>query len=373
MCNTKKMRNAEIILLLAGCFLASCNTASKTPASTAVRTYNGTASVGDFLTISINSAIGTINYKNYTNGDSGTVPYTVNTDGTYAITDPNGNLLAAYEVPGFVLMVETAKAGPNHDTLALLTAVESAPASINTFAGRNFNYLQFRTAAGGMEMGTVSIDAQGTIQHDGYSPFGVLTQPQNFFNGGSFAASSVQEDPSGNFFTITEGNGQHDVVFGTQTGFFAVDTGNGAILGLPKAASKAFDPSHAGTYPAIFYQKSGAQTGQNNTETGTPSEGQATVTISAGGVVTITDSQNAVLASGTLAPIADTPYIYDGTPNTLSDPCFGLFTFRTATTSSQQDVFLSFQGNAVIFASFQTALPIQPYAPYAYVYGVAVK
>jgi hypothetical protein len=39
------------------------------------------------------------------------VSYTVDEDGTYAITDPNGNLLAAYVVPGLVLMVETAKSG----------------------------------------------------------------------------------------------------------------------------------------------------------------------------------------------------------------------------------------------------------------------
>jgi hypothetical protein len=367
------MRYAVVSLLVFLCFLVGCNSAPKTaPAAAAVRSYNGTASVGDFLTISIDSTASTITYKDYTNGDTGTVPYTVNSDGTYTITDPNGNLLAAYEVPGFILMVETAKAGPNHDTAALLTAIESAPASINTFAGRSFNYLQFRTTAGGTELGTVTIDAQGNIQHDGYWPFGILTQPPNTFNGGSFAASSVQEDASGNFFTITEGDGSQDVVFGTQSGLFAVDTQNGAILGLPKAASKKFDPSFAGTYTAIFYEKAGAQTGSHNTETGTPSEGQATVTISASGVVSITSGQN-TLASGTLAAVADTPYLYDGTANTLSDPCYGLFTFRTASTNSQQDVFVSFQSGAVIFSSFQTGLPIQPYAVYTYFYGVGLK
>ena len=51
------------------------------------------------------------------------------------------------------------------------------------------------------------------------------------FGGGSFPASSVQEDASGNFFTINESGGQSDMVFGTQNGLFAVDTGNGTILG----------------------------------------------------------------------------------------------------------------------------------------------
>lgn len=55
------------------------------------------------------------------------MPHTVNNDGTYAISDPNGNLLTGYEVPGFVLMIEAANAGPNRNTIALITAVESVP------------------------------------------------------------------------------------------------------------------------------------------------------------------------------------------------------------------------------------------------------
>lgn len=365
------MKTVKVALLLTVCFLTGCNTASTPgPAKAAVRAYNGTASVGDFLTISVDSSAQTITYKNYTNGETGTVPYAVNADGTYAVTDPNGNLLTAYEVPGFVMMIEAANAGPNRDTPALITAVESAPASINTFAGRRFNYLQFRTAAGGMEMGTITIDAQGNTVHDGYWPFGVFSQ--SLFNGGTFAASSMQEDASGNFFTITESSGS-DYVFGTQSGFFVVDTGAGTILGLPKATAKSFVASNAGAYTAIYYEKAGAQTGQGNVETGTPSQGKATVTISANGLMTITDSQNNVLATGTLAAVADTSYLYDGTPSTLSDPCYGMFTFRMSTGGVQQDVFVSFQGNAVVFSSFQTALPIQGYAPYTYYYGVGLK
>ena len=211
------MRTTKLALLLAVCFLAGCNSTSKLATSqSAVRAYNGTASVGDFLSISIDSNALTITYKNYTNGDTGTVPYSVNADGTYTITDPNGNLLAAYEVPGSVLMVETAKSGPGHNTAALITAIETAPATINTFAGRGFNYVQFRTSSGGIELGTVTVDASGNITHGGYWPFGVVNQGSTV-NNGSFPASSVVEDASGNFFTINESNGSSDVVFGTQS------------------------------------------------------------------------------------------------------------------------------------------------------------
>ena len=368
------MRTAKVGLLGVVCFLAGCNSTSKmTPAQSAIRAYNGTASVGDFLTISIDSAALTITYKDYTNGDMGTLAYTVNADGIYTITDPNGNLLDAYEVPGTALMVEAAKAGPNHNTVALITAIESTPSTINTFAGQNFNYMQFRTASGGLEVGTISIDAQANITHAGYWPFGALQQPPNQFGSGSFAASAVQEDPSGNFFTLSENGGSQDYIFGTQNGFFAVDTGNGTILSLPKAAGKTFAASTAGTYTALFYEKLNAQTGQNNIESGTPVEGKATLTIGAGGTVTITDSQSNTLASGTLVAVADTAYMYDGTQNTLPDALHGMFTFRTTTGSSRQDVFLSFQGNAVVFSSFQTGLPLQNGGSYTYFYGVGLK
>lgn len=366
------IKTAKFALLIAACFLTGCNSTTKlstTPQNT-VRDYNATASVGDFLTISIDSSAQTIAYKNYTNGETGTAPYTVNSDGTYTITDPNGNLLSAYEVPGFVMMIEAANAGPNRDTQALITAIESVPATINTFAGQNFNYVQFRTAAGGLEIGTITVDSQGNVQHDGYWPFGVFSQ--SMFNGSSFPASAVQEDPSGDFFVITDSGGSDNYAFGTPSGFFAVDTGSGTILSLPKASTKTFNSSVAGTYTALYYEKANAQTGQGNVETGTPTEGKGTITISSSGAMTVTDGQGNTLANGTLAAVADTPYLYNGNSSELSDPLYGVFTFRTSN-SSQQDVFVSFQGNAVIFASFQTALPIAGYAPYTYFYGVGLK
>jgi hypothetical protein len=367
-----RTKTARLALLLALFGLAGCSTPSTPAAQSAIRNYSGTASVGDFLTISINSTTLTITYKNYSNGDTGTVPYTVNTNGTYAITDPNGNLVAAYEVPGSVLLVETNKSGPSHNTPALITAIESEPASISTFAGQSFNYMQFRTSSGGMGFGTITVDAQGNIQHDAYWPYGALQQPQDLFEGGTFAASSIQEDASGDFFTIAEGNGSVSTAFGTQNGFFAVDTANGTILGLPKASSRIFSSSHAGTYTAIFYEKPNAQMEETG-ESGTPVQGTASVTIGATGLMTITDSRNNILASGTLTAVADTPYLYDGKGDMLSDPCYGMFTFRTLTANSQQDVFVSFQGNAVIFAGFQTGLPIQAGATYTYFYGVGVS
>ncbi len=367
------MKSRTFLLGLSLCLLAGCATTSKiaTTPQSSVRSYNGTASVGDFLTISLDSSAQTITYDNLTNGETGTVPYTVNSDGTYAISDPNGNLLAGYEVPGFVMMIEAANAGPNSDQPALITAIESVPASIDNFAGQNFNYMQLRTAAGGLEVGTITIDAQGNVTHDGYWPFGVFSS--NLFNGSSFPATAVTEAPSGDYFQITDSGGSDNYAFGAPSGFFAVDTGNGTILSLPKAAAATFNATMAGTYTALYYEKANAQTGQGNVETGTPSEGKATITISSSGVLTITDSQNSVMATGTLSAVANTAYLSNGTSSELSDPLNGMFTFRTTTGNSQQDVFVSFQGNAVVLSSFETALPVAGYAPYTYFYGVGLK
>ena len=372
------MKCLRFALLFSVLVLAGCGGAvpSAAPAQSNVRTYNGTASVGDFVTITVDAPAQTIAYHNYTNGQTGTVPYTVNQDGSYTITDPNGNLLSAYEIPGYAMAVEAANAGPNRDTVALITAIESAPASINTFAGQNFNMTQFRTRDGGVEVGTVSIDALGNISARTSDPGAIMWSQGNYFNGGTMLSSGIHEDPSGTFFTVTDDQGGHSTVFGTQNGLWAVDNDNGGILGLPKASSKAFNPSSAGTYSAIYYEKQNAQMqGQGNisVEVGTPLEGKATITVDSAGNVTITDSQNNLMASGVLVPVADVSYIYDGTANTLPDPCYGIFTFRTLTSSLHQDVFLTFQGHGVIFSSFQTALPLVNNGTHTYFYGIGLK
>ena len=260
------------------------------------------------------------------------------------------------------------------NTSALITAIETKPVSVSSFAGQKFNYLQLRSAGGGIDTGYVSIDAQGAITHDGYSPLGGLgEQGQTAFSGGTFAPSNILEDSSGTFFTIDETNGSNDYVFGTKNGFFTVDTGNGTILGLPQATSKIFDPTFAGTYKALYYEKTHAQTGPNNTETGTVTQGEGSITIGSSGAFAFTDSQNNTLATGTLTAVADTSYLYDSTANTLTDPCNGLFTIRTTTATTRQDLFVTFQGTSVIFGSFQAPQPFTPGATYNYFYGVGLQ
>lgn len=327
------------------------------------------------MTITIDSSAQTISYTDFSNGDIGSVPYAVNSDGTYKLTDPTGNLVAAYEVPNYAVIIQASKTGPSLTVPALITAVESGPISMATFAGHSYNYMQFRTASGGLEVGSIAISAQGVGANTSYWPYGALNQGSESgpYHNGTIDMTKAQLDSSGTFLKIPDdGGGSSDYVFGTANGIFAVDTGNGAILGLKKAASKDFDPSFAGTYGAIYYQKTGASTGMGNVETGTARLANATMVVTAGGQVTVTDTQGNTIVQATLTPVADATYLY-GTAGELQDPCYGVFTFRVSTANSQQDVFVSFMEKAILFASFSASVPWTSGGTYNYLYGVGLK
>jgi hypothetical protein len=361
-----------LTLLFTLLFTASCgNAPGSGSASSSSRSYSGTASVGDFMNITLDSTGQTITYTNVSNGDTGVVPYTVNPDGTYTLNDPAGNLVAAYEIPGYAMLLEAEKTGSDHATPALVTAVAESQVTLATFENHGYNYMQFRTAAGGMEAGSVILDAQGNVSVSSYWPYGATLQNSSAFHSNMMQGGNFSEDSTGNFLRLSDRGGT-DFVFGTAQGIFLVDTGNGAILDLGKAATKNFDPAVAGTYHAIYYQKTNATTGQGNIESGIASLGNATLVIGAQGNVTVQDAQGNTVIQAALTAVADASYLY-GSSGELQDPCNGLFTFRISTANSQQDVFVTFMGRAVLFSSFTGALPRNGGSPYQYLYGVGLK
>lgn len=372
------MKTRVILVCLTFFLLTGCSSTPQTGAVIqASRVYNGTASVGDFLTITINSTAQTIAYTDLSNNTSGTVTYTVNSDGTYTLNDPTGNLVAAYEVPNYALLIQATKTGPNGNAPALITAIESGQISLATFEGEAYNFMQFRTAAGGLNVGSINVGTQGTGTTSTFSPFQSYNQSNQGgspFNSGALDMATAQLGPSGTFLTITDPDGTNsDYVFGTANGIFAVDTQNGAILGLQKAARANFDPTTAGTYKAIYYQKTNATTGAGNVETGAASLGNATLVVTAAGQLTVTDSSGNQMVQGTLTPVANVSYLY-GSSGELSDPCYGLFTFRITTATGQQDVFVTFMGQAMLFSSFTANLPwASPAGTYNYFYGVGLN
>ncbi len=370
------MRTRTISALLTLFFLAGCSsTPHSNVAAPASRVYHGTASVGDFMTITVDSSTQTIAYTDVSNNTAGTVPYTVNSDGMYTLNDPTGNLIAAYEVPNYAMVIQAAKTGTGSSTPALITAVESGQISLATFEGQSYNYMQFRTSSGGVDVGSVNINAQGTGSTSSYWPFGALNSDNNSaFNSNTLDVAAAVLDPSGTFLTIPDpSNNTSDYVFGTANGIFAVDTQNGAILGLKKAASANFDASFAGTYNAIYYEQTNVHAGSGNTEIGTPSQGNATITVTSGGQVTVSGANGNAMALGTLTPVSAVPTLYVSGGSELQDPCNGLFTFQASSNGVQQQVFVAFMGQAMLFSSFSANTPWGSGGNYNYFYGVGLK
>ena len=201
-----KVRLAIIIFITLG-FLA-CGAVAPAPIqqAPALRTYTGSASVGDFFTISLDPNAQTLTYSDISNNMGGTVAYTTNQDGTYTLTDPTGNLVAAFEIPNYAMLIEATMAGPDKSTLALVTAVQTAKVNGATFASQKYNFMQFRTSQGGVSIGAATMDAQTNVTTSSYWPFGEQNQ-QGAFNNSSFLSSSFQEDPSGTFIRDSLGGG----------------------------------------------------------------------------------------------------------------------------------------------------------------------
>src|SRR5258708_793469 len=106
------MRIRAISMLLMLFLLVSCGSTPHVVSPVPVaRTYRvpRPAAVGDFMTLTIDSSAHTIAYTDLSNGDSGTVPYTVNSDGTYTLNDPKENPVAAHESPNYATLIQAIK------------------------------------------------------------------------------------------------------------------------------------------------------------------------------------------------------------------------------------------------------------------------
>jgi hypothetical protein len=367
-------------LIIAGALLmtmSGCAAAPNAPQTPVVQetqqpqSYVASATVGDFLTFTLDPASKTFTYNDLTNSEQGTLPVVETSANVYGINDPSGNMVAAYQYPNYGLVVEAKKVGPDRDTVALNLALAQTPITISEVSSQPFNCLQLRTSQGGFEIGSATIDAQGNIESSSYWPLGAAAGGTSFHNG-TFPASSVNADPSGNFLKITDEDDNVSYLFGSASEF-VIDRPDGTMLGFAKAATKDFDATHAGTYQTNAYQKLGAANGLSTVETGVPGFDNGTITVGTDGTVTFVNGQGKTVAQGTLVPVADDPAIYGGGFLSLQDPCFGLFTLHLTTATSQQDIFVAFGSQSVAFASLTTTLPQAPSNTYNYFYGIGVK
>jgi hypothetical protein len=376
------MRSSRSVLLtgaaLALAGLVGCGGSSS---SASDRVYSGTASVGDFLTITVQPAAQTIAYTNHTNGQTGTLGYTVGADGVYTVTSPDGSLIQAIEIPGLALVAEADNTGPSHHTTSLVTAILQAPISPAWLEGQNFNYMQWRTSIGGMSVGNVTVDGSGLVSHAGYWPFGAMQASLQSLGYPSdstwdpvttFQATDCVPDASGTSMTMPDQSGGTDTIFGTQGGFFVVDMANGSLIAVPQAASTAFDPSTAGTYQALAFSKTGVTIAPgSNDEVGVAGIASYTMNLTSGGDLTINSNGNPGTAHP-LVPVNDTAYLQGGT---LLNTSPGLFTYTVPLPgSTQRDVYVEFINGAMLFSSFTySTSTLQDPVTYSYYYGVALK
>ena len=371
MCTSLKL----LAVMSLGLALAGCGTnANKlvSPPGGSVVDYQGTASVGDFLAITIDHDARTLTYQNRSNGTSGAASYTVASDGSYAISDPSGNFVAGFELPGFALVLQAQKSGPNGDTPSLVFAILKEPFHKSDAVNANYNYMQFRTNSGGMELGAALLDGAGNVQNTGYWPYGGATN-QPAFMSDVFSTDLLHEDPSGTCLALyNPGDMDTSYIFRTTSGVLAVDGSNGSHLCMLQQPSKNFSPAWAGSYGAIVYMKENAQTAPGNVETGDVSFHRGNIAISAAGVVTVTDEMGTELVNTSLAPVADDTTLVG--PGRLQNDCPGLFSFSINGANGQQNVYVAFLSNALLVSSFAyDPNTITSGGTYSYFYGVGLR
>ncbi|MFW5844864.1 MAG: hypothetical protein ACOCXJ_01410 [Planctomycetota bacterium] len=377
---------------------------SSTPsdsATTGSATYNATASVGDFITVDLDRDAGTIAYQNHSNGDSGTASYTVDANGVYQITDPDGRMLEAVEIPGFALIVQSDQVGRDKDEQAILTAVQSEPVTVDQLAGNEYNYIEFSTTSG-INLGHASFASTG-LTLESYDPVQAMIQAKAVhegwedagewgeFNTQSMDASLFANGPDNRYISIEEEmtfpgpdgpvtETAYTYMFGTSSGVFAVDTPMGSVIGVAESDSKDFKTAWAGTYQAYVYSKDAYldfPQDSNPTEV-TEYLGieRGVITVSADGVVDIVDAADniPVVSNAALVPLADDTDVYDGTSARLGNPCHGLFSVELPDQGPEgytQTLYVAFMDDAMVFGAFTVKDVTIP--NYTYLYGFGVR
>lgn len=336
------------------------------------RSYSGTAAVGDFLTVEIDPTAMTLSYDNKTNGNSGTVSYTLAKDGSLDVQDPDGNVLHAIELPGYAIVLDLDHAGPSQDTRSFAFGILQAPISAKTFSLGKGVVMQFRTSSGGMEVGCVQQNSDGTVDIESYWPFGALNDQGAAFHISQQAPINLVDDPSGYFVTLMDPNGDPPAtLFATPSGISAIDNPNGNMIIFEQPATAGFDQNWAGDYTALLYDKSDAGRGGTASdggtlaEEGTPSIDSYAIHLSSSGEVTLQDASGSNMLTGTLAPSSD---VLVGA-GMFTTPCNGLFTFSFLDQGQSRDVFMAFVDRVLLIASFRP----NGDGSYGYFYGAGLR
>jgi hypothetical protein len=360
--------------------LAACGGggASSTPPA-AVDDYNGTASVGDFLGVTIDHDASIIHWTNGTNGESGEAPFTVASDGALLVATDTGQIKKAYEIPGYGVVALDANAGPAHDRPSPVFLWEKVAATKSEFKAMAGNMLQFRNS-GAFEIGCGGIASDGsTLTHSGYLPEQLLYGGSAFVQGETlpiltappadpttFDGIVLADKPDGTISfqayksSLPGPDGNPGVLFRAGSSW-VIDVDNGSVFLLDAPASKAWQPSNAGTFHLMGWRASGV----TSSAAGTGTFFETTVTLDAAGTMTMDDPGGGPPTVVGLVPFADDADLAG--PDRVDLACNGLFTNGAGNAASK--LVAGFVGQNVFFGSVK--LTDGPTAEF--VYGVALK
>lgn len=361
------------MLLVAGC------SGSGSSSSVSGTSYTATASVGDFITVTLDSDSSTLEYNNKTNGDTGTASYTVESDGSYTITDATGRLLRAFEIEDYALVVEADQTGPSSDTKSIIVGVQTEDIALSDIQGKDYNYMLFSTDNGGIEIGHAGVDSSGNLSLSMYKPnTAQVSSSSTGFETQSPAFTTAEMTVASNNEYIQIGNTPGDIayMFATASGFLAVDTPGGSVICLEQTASAAFNTANAGTYNAMVYQKQRASEVGGDETGGVVNTLKGTITITSGGLVTIVDSDTSDVVANNVAlvPLGSNSDYYDGTSAKLDSDCKGMFTVSFVDGGDPITLFVTFMNNALILCSY-TDQGVNGFGneEYSYLYGFGLK
>jgi hypothetical protein len=285
------------------------------------------------------------------------------------------------------VFLQVKNAGADTQTQALVTGPVQTTVTTSTFNGQNYNYIQFRTAGGGLHAGWMAFDSLGNLSGEVYRPSVELTKLATG-SGNPFKLATADGAVNlgtgavaNGYLVVTQGS-KTNYVFGVQNGLFVMDSPKGTSLALPKASSASFNSSFAGTYNLLSYSKTVTAVDVNGVETGTPSLSSGTIVLDSAGNITYKDSNGTTVFTGALQPISTASLPASGGLYSagLGDPCNGLFTVRVpnAGNTGKWDIYIGFlpgstgTPNVAFVAAFFTLNSATTDQNYNYVYGVGV-
>ncbi len=367
--------SAFLVLALAAC---GGGGGGSTTASSS-HDYNGTASVGDFLTITIDRDASVLHWANGTNGETGQAPFTIGTDGALLVSTDTGQVKKAYEIPGYGVVALDPNAGPSHDRPSQVFLWEKTAATKSEFKAMAANFIQFRNN-GTFEVGCGSIAADGSaITHSGYLPEQAIFGEPQFTQGTTMPILSAPPADPATFDGIvlsdrSDGtisfqayksslpgpDGSPGVLFQAGSSW-VIDVDYGSVFLLDAPSTKAWQSSNAGSYHLMGWKVSG----MTSSAAGTGTFFETTVALDSTGQMTLADPTGGAPTIVNLVPFVDDADVAG--PTRVDVACNGLFTNGAG--NGDHKLVAGFVGQNLFFGSAN--LTSGPSGEF--VYGVALK